>query len=250
MPEHVEFVDPQLAQRVALVMSKRPSKIFSAESATIVADYIVIAAEVRRSLEQGKKRLLDPLRSQAKAITSAFDILLVPISEVEEKLRSDLADWRRREKARIDDENARLRAEQAKAERERQEKIEAAFFSTAQEAVDAGMSESDARELANIVADETEQALSAVPVTSQISQRSSVKGSIGTVTARKVWTVEVTSIADFATWVIQEQSRLELLAANMPAIRSRLLPCGDADAPVIPGLRFDRVEQIAARTKR
>lgn len=234
MSAALEVVAPVEMARVntlaALVITK-------SEEEKGAIDGLAFVQSVKRNLERARKEMVEPLNGKVKEINASFKALLDPVETAEGKVKAALLDWRRRESARIEAEQRRVREENERAQREAQEaerkereRIEA---ETKAEAERVGFKPEEAAELAQLTAAEVAPV---VPVrqVAPSAPLTTVRATVGAVTVRKVWAFEVRSPAEVPR---------AYLVVDETAIRAAVR----AGVREIPGVVIFEREEIAGR---
>jgi len=126
--------------------------IDTAEGEALAVDGLAFIQTVSRNLERARKELVDPLNKKVKDTNATFKAITEPIDAAEERVKTALLDWRRRERDRIAAEQERVRRENEERERAAADRLakEAAAVveTTVDKAKAAGFTEEEADELA------------------------------------------------------------------------------------------------------
>ncbi len=182
-------------------LKPRVDALFEAASAVVIRS--VSGAEVatnvlgqiqerKRSDEATRKLLVKPLQDHVRFINDGFKPLAGALAEAEALVKKKLLDWNREEDARV--ERIRLAAmrERERIDRETEAKAEAAGMRTVAEALDAGFSNQEANELADLEADAViDAAPPPPPVVVEPPPAKTISTGVARATVRKVWTFEV-----------------------------------------------------------
>lgn len=248
-----EGVESQVSNADAMVvhaLSTLPAVIASAADEVRAVDSLNILSRTRKGLDATRDSLVRPMNEKVREINGMFKPLLERLEKAEVQCKQSLLAWRESERKRIAAEQERVRRENEERIRiarirEEQERARIAIETMAA-AEKAGMSKSDCEELAALEA--TAFMVPAVPIeVAPAPQSSMVSGSVGKALERKVWKMTVEHPMTFVAWALAQNLAARFIEINEAEVRRVYLPKGEAEAPSIPGLKFERVEDISAR---
>jgi len=214
------------------------TRIETADAEAVAVDGLAFIQTVARNLEKARTQLVGPLNTKVKEINATFKAMTEPIGHAEERVKSALLDWRRRERERIEAEQARVRRENEERERAAAEEVAkqtaAVIETTVEQAVEAGFSQEEAAQLADMEAAD----VVAAPVITEVAPApvaNTTRSTLGSAVGRMVWKFAVTDPAMVPR---------AYLAVDEKAIRLAM----NAGIRDIPGVRFFQEESIAGRS--
>lgn len=237
--------------QVSIAVSALPAVIASDADQIAAIDALNILAATRKALDGARDSLVRPLNAKVKAINGAYKPLLDRLEKAETQCKQSIGAWRESERQRIAAEQERIRRENDERERAAREaeqrERERVAIETLRAAEAAGMSAQDSITIAALEAADVKLP-EPVREVAPVAPLSTVSGSLGMAQASMVWRMDVIDALAFMRWAAQTR---ELAAAyltiNEAEVKRQYMPKGDATAPEIPGLRFQRVEQIGSR---
>lgn len=237
--------------QVSVALSALPAVIASDADQIAAIDALNILAATRKALDGARDSLVRPLNAKVKEINGAYKPLLDRLEKAETQCKQSIGAWRESERKRIAAEQERIRRENEERERaaRQAERLEAerVIAETIAAAKAAGMTQDDAVELAVLEAQDV-KAVEVVRTVAPVTPAATISGSLGQVQGRRVWKMSVVDAASFMTWAFADQARaLRYLHIDDAMLRQDFMPKGDAVAPEIPGLKFERVEDLSAR---
>lgn len=237
--------------QVVAALSTLPAIIASAADEIAAVDAFNILQANRKALDAARDSLVRPLNTRVDEINAAYKPLIDRLKKGETQCKASIGAWRESERKRIAAEQERIRRENEERERAAREaeriERERVAAETAAAAAAAGMTESDAAELAALEAADVKLP-EPIREVAPVAPAATISGSLGQVQGRRVWKMSVVDPAAFLTWAFADHARaLRYLHIDDAMLRQDFLPKGDAVAPEIPGLRFERVEDLSAR---
>lgn len=214
------------------------TRIETQDAEAVAVDGLAFIQTVARNLEKARTQLVGPLNTKVKEINATFKAMTEPIGQAEERVKSALLDWRRRERERIAAEQLRVQRENDERERLAAEQLERerteVFNKTLVAAEDAGFDTAEAAELA-----ELEKAdVAPAPVIREVAPApvaNTTKATLGSAVGRMVWKFKVVNPFDVPrAYLSVDDGKIRFAMGQ--GVRE------------IPGVEFWQEEQIAGRS--